>query len=157
MFPILLAFATFWANPSYAEDKSDKIRQRVEQLFVWKVSDRLQLTPDQESKFEAAFKKITEEKQKNSQELDTALVNLEKAKADKKQSAKLLKTYLDLIKKSNQLPNREMDTVSKIFGSEKMVEYVLLKREMTQKFKDALVQGRDSKAELKEPSVIQEK
>jgi len=38
------------------------MRSRLEQLFIWRVSDRLQLTPDEETKFTEAYKKLSDDR-----------------------------------------------------------------------------------------------
>ena len=143
-------------------DKSEKMKQRLEQLFIWRVSDRLQLTPGEESKFTDQFKKLSEERAKLSQELESTLDKIDKDKENSERTSKLLTDYTSVLRKYNQVQSKEMDVMSKLFGTKKMVQYVLLKREMTQKFKDVLSQQSSGtkpveKANLKEPEIIEQK
>lgn len=137
--------------------KSEKMRQRLEQLFVWRVSDRLQLSTQEENRFSGEFKKLSDEKMKLSQDLDSLLDQMEAAKDDKKKSSDLLREYGVTLKKYTQSQNKELEVMEHLLGPRKMVQYVLLKREMTQKFKDVLTQSSGSGPVLKEPQVIQEK
>ncbi|MDZ4676957.1 MAG: hypothetical protein SGI74_05545 [Oligoflexia bacterium] len=142
------------------DDKADKMRQRLEQLFVWRVSDRLQLTPTEEIKFNSEFKKISDKKTQVSNRLESLLDQLEKKKSDTATSTKLLKEYQEVLKQHNALQSNEMEVMGKMFGHKKLVEYVLLKKEMTQKFKDVLTHGQTKAVEnktFKDPEVIQEK
>lgn len=154
--------------------KSEKMRQRLEQLFVWRVSDRLQLTPTQETKFTEEFHKLSDERSKLSQELDSTLDQIDKEKENSDKSTKLLSDYTSALKRYNTMQSKEMDVMGHLFGTKKMVQYVLLKREMTQKFKDLLssnatngspgtvsgtlpVERGAEKPSLKEPQVIEQK
>jgi len=144
------------------DEKSEKMRQKLEQLFEWRVSDRLQFSPDEEIKFKDEFKKFSVQKTKLTQELDALIDQIEKKKGDEKSIPKLLNAYEDNLRKGNELQLREIQAMKRMFGNKRLVEYVLLKREMTQKFKDVLTQNSmQAKASggpvLKEPEVIQEK
>jgi hypothetical protein len=146
------------------DDKTDKMKQRLEQLFVWRVSDRLSLTPSQEQEFSSEFHKISEERSKLSGKMDSLLDDMDKDKQDSSKVAKLLAEYELTLKQYNALQLREMEVMKRVFDSKKLAEYVLLKREMTQKFKDVLSSQNTvssaknpDKTNLKEPQVIQEK
>ena len=128
-------------SPAEAEKhhgRSEKMKQRLEQLFIWRVSDRLQLTPAEESKFTDEFHKLSEERAKLSQDLDVTLDQIDKEKDNSDKTSKLLADYTSELKKYNSMQGKEMDAMSHLFGTKKMVQYVLLKREMTQKFRDVL-------------------
>jgi hypothetical protein len=153
-------FTTAQAQAPKGEEKTDKMRHRLEQIFVWRVADRLGLSTQEESRFNEEFTKLSHEKSELSRKLEVCLAKLVQDKGNNKAVAKHLDEYRDTLKKYNMLQSREMEVLSRIFKPEKMVEYVLLKQEMTQKFKDVLVQGSrpgTEKASLKEPEVIQEK
>lgn len=146
------------------DEKSEKMRQRLEQLFAWRVSDRLQFTPDEEQKFNEQFKKLSAEKFKLAQDLDVIMDKIENEKGKDKEASKLLNAYQVNLKKTNDLQLKELQIMKKMFGSKRLVDYVLLKREMTQKFKDVLSQnsslqakGPGEKPNLEEPKVTQEK
>ncbi len=134
--------------PLSAEDskKPEKMKQRLEQLFMWRVSDRLQLSTSEEMHFEVEYKKISEEKRILRGRSDEVAAQLDQRKADKKLSTKLMQEYLDVMKKLNGLPSKEILMVEKLFGSSKAAEYVLLKREMMKKFKDMLSQDHSQAA-----------
>lgn len=167
-------------SPAQAEDhqaKSEKMKQRLEQLFIWRVSDRLQLTPAEESKFTDEFHKLSEERAKLSQQLEATLDQIDKEKDSIDKTSKLLAEYTSELKRYNAMQGKELDSMSHLFGTKKMVQYVLLKREMTQKFRDVLAirgdrsepvvvhadpQGSSEKTSvnepaLKDPQVIEQK
>jgi hypothetical protein len=162
----LVFSASINVNAESTAATSEKMHARLEQLFTWRVSDRLRLNPEEEIKFNAEFKKLSIEKTNLTQELDRILEKIEKEKNNDKIISRLLSDYQTCLKKGNDLQIRELQVMKKIFGSRKFIEYILLKREMTQKFKDVLTQNsaQQSKSSangaatsMKDPEVIQEK
>jgi hypothetical protein len=157
-------FSSASAQSPKKEDKADKMRHRLEQLFIWRVADRLGLSTQEEARFNEEFTKLTHEKSDLQQKLEASLAKIAQDKADKKLAKKNLAEYQSTLKKYNLLQTKEMEVLGQILGPDRMVEYVLLKQEMTQKIKDVLVQGArpasgpgTEKASLKEPEIIQEK
>jgi len=144
-------------------DSKEKMRNRLEQLFIWRVSDRLGFTPDEESRFATEYKKLTEDRAAALHKLDDIVNRMSAAKDDKKAKAKLFSEWEEANKKSVKVQENEIPALKKILTQDQLVEYVLLKREMFHKFKDALstskttsVAGQQDKQKLKEPEVIQE-
>jgi hypothetical protein len=156
---------------SIQNNKSDKMRSRLEQLFTWRVSDRLQLSPDDEIKFNEEFKKLSNEKNALALELEGLLEKIAQQKDNDKVTSKLMAEYQKGLKKNADLQIKELKEIKKLFGNRRLVQYVLLKKEMTQKFKDVLSQNPTIEAKntehpspssspdekLKDPEVIQEK
>lgn len=166
---IFLLFLTLTLSFSTAraqEEGREKMRTRLEQLFIWRVSDKLQLTPDEETKFTNAYKKLSEDRSAATHKMEDIATKLSEApKDDKKARAKLLNEYIMANKKYVELQENEMPVMKKIFSSDQLVDYVLLKREMFHKFREALGSAKstatadtpESKPKLKDPEVIQEK
>lgn len=126
--------------PAFSDTKSDKAKQRLEQLFLWKVSDRLQLSPKEENQMATEFKKIADEKSKLAVQAEELWAKIEKSKTDKNKSAQLLKEHLSIQSKLHNLQLKEVQTVEKLFGSQRASEYVLVKRELMQKIRDLLTE-----------------
>jgi hypothetical protein len=143
------------------KDEKSKMRQRLEQLFIWRVSDRLDLTTEEEEKFNEEYKKLSEERAKVTQKTDHILDQLSKEKTDKGKG-KLLGEYEDALKDAN-LQLKELTAMKKIFDSKQLADYVLLKRDMFHKFRNVLISDTSAakspgpKAPIKEPQVFQEK
>ena|ERR1700683_4491995 len=143
------------------DEGRDKMRARLEQLFMWRVSDRLQLTPDKESQFSAEYKKLSDEKTQDSRKMDDIVEKISK-ETDSKKKAKLVGDYEDTLKKYTQVQLTEITSMKKIFNVDQMADYVLLKRDMIHKFRDVLTTPTTAVAKspdkkLKEPEVFQEK
>lgn len=153
---VVLTTSLSWAVES---QKSEKIKDRLEKLFVWRVSDRLGLTPEQEEKFNKKYSDLSSERRVLTGQLTDAMNEMERVKAKSADSDKALKKYREILNKLSTLQQKELDELGKDFGPQKMVEYILLKREMTEKFKDVLTQAPQASGStktLKEPEVIQE-
>jgi hypothetical protein len=161
----ILALICVFAVPALSQEEGkEKMRSRLEQLFIWRVSDKLQLTPDEETKFAAEYKKLSEDRADAFHKMDDILNKLSEVKDDKKARAKLLSEYEEASKKSVRVQDNELPAMKKIFTQDQLVEYVLLKREMFHKFRDALATSKTTsvadspdKPKLKEPEVIQQK
>ena len=117
---------------------SDKMKKRLEELFTWRVSDRLQLSSEEEAKFTDQFKKLSDERAKLYQDMDAVLDKIDREKDNTANATKLLGDYNSILKKMSQVQVKEMDVMTKLFGTKRMIQYVLLKREMTQRFKKVL-------------------
>jgi hypothetical protein len=97
------------------------------------------LTPQEEAKFTAEYKKLSEERTSLADKIDDTLKSLAAtAKTDKKTRAKLLSEYEMATKKMAQIQQSEIPAMKKIFNEDRFVEYVLLKREVLKKFREVL-------------------
>jgi hypothetical protein len=155
-------------NVEAGGDRADKMRSRLEQLFIWRVSDRLRLSTTEETRFTTEYRKLTEERQHVNQEIDKSLDRLQKARGNKAQLSEALAEYQRHLKKLNALQTQEMEVMGKILNSDRLAEYILLKRELTEKFRDAVAvaptgvgnvapTGGAASEKSQEPQVIQEK
>src|ERR1019366_6952747 len=90
------------------EDGKEKMRSRLEQLFIWRVSDKLQLSPDEETKFATEYRKLSEDRANAFHKMDEILNKLADLKDDKKARAKLLNEYEEASKKSVRVQDNEL-------------------------------------------------
>ena len=145
----------FVPNPSFS---SNKTKSRLEDLFVWRVSDTLELSPDVEAKFSAEFKRLSEKKAKLGKEIDDVLGEIEKSKDQSKVDAQL-KAYKDKLSEQSRISLEEVETFEKLFGKQKFAQYLVLKRDLTQKLKDFVsTPSKDSGGtkNLSNPKIIQD-
>jgi hypothetical protein len=138
---------------------ANKARSRIEELFVWRVSDTLSLSPDVEGKFSSEFKRLSEQKAQLSNELEKLVEDLEKSR-DPKSTETLLKQYKEKLKAHSRIQIDEMESFEKLFGKQKFAQYLVLKRELTQKLKDFVSNPSKSESssakKLQEPKIIQD-
>jgi hypothetical protein len=142
---------------------STKNKSRLEELFIWRVSDTLSLSPDIESKFSAEFKKLSEKKAALGKEIEETLVEIEKSK-DSPKIETLLTTYKKKVVEQSKISVEEVETFERLFGKQKFAQYLVLKRDLTQKLKDFVSSPSsgsskgesDSAKKLNTPKIIQD-
>src|SRR5689334_15733679 len=120
-------------GPSVSAD-ADKSRVRLEELFKWKVSDTLQLAPAEEEKFSQILKDVADRRHKAFERMDQISSALSKAPTTK-ETEKLIGDYQKQFKAYTEAQLYEIDALKKLFGSEKMGRYIVLKDELTNKLK----------------------
>lgn len=136
-FFIYCLFVGFYEVKAQTTSNPDKAKQRLEELFMWKVSDSLELSAEQESKFTQAFKELNEKKSKSGDKLDKTLVQIEKASTNAEIKSHLA-AYQKELKTYNQISIEEIEVMKKILGEKKLAQYLVLKRDLNQKLKNLL-------------------
>lgn len=148
----------FVAHNVWAE--VDKSKNKVEEFFIWKMSDELKLSPRDEKEFAKIVRELNSTRSKLSQDIQVHLKDADKAATDKEKVA-VLKKYRQSLLAFNDLPTQEFDRMLKLLGGSKAVSYFILKQDISEKFKSFLTspEGRKSegKAILPEPKIIHEK
>lgn len=120
-----------------ATPNSEKARSRLEDLFLWKVSDTLNLSPDEENKFNLEFRNLSDKKLAAATEMEKITKELG-AGADPKQLSKSLENYKSSLTRYNQVQIDELKSMRKIFGDKRFAQYLILKHDLTQKLKNLL-------------------
>lgn len=134
----------------------DKNKSRVEELFLWRVSDSLGLKPNEEAEFNRIVKKSRESKQALDVKIAETLRKMESANSEK-EHATLLGEYKKMLKEYNSCQTQELEQLEKLFGPQKLSQYLVLKDKLLAKLKDALTEGKSqTKGKLKDPKVINE-
>jgi len=139
-------------------------KNRVEELFIWKISDELKLSIPEEKKVSDLIRKLNEKKSKSGDDIQENLKRLAEAKA-LKDKEKLLAEQKRLLRSYNDLSLEEADQIQKILGVNKAAQYFVLKNELTNKLKTVLLSPENSKAtekiekaeKLAPPLIIEEK
>lgn len=135
-------------------------RNKVEEFFIWKMSDELKLSAAEEQQFTALLKDLNKKKQKLNQELQAAIDGMSVDTPDKKKEQQL-KKYRDLLKSYNHLSEAEYDKLKPLLGPSRMVQYLKEKQNLTNRIKALLSQPEASmnteKKPLPPPKLIEEK
>lgn len=152
---IILASA-LWGGESFAT--ASKSRNRIQELFIWKVSDKLELNADVETKFADIVKKLNQEKTQLSEEIDLQVQKMESEKDEAKLQA-LVKSFEVSQKKMNDLQDREVAELKKLLGVKKFARYLVIKRDITNRLKEMLSRSEQDGGDkhMGEPKVIEEK
>ncbi len=154
---ILFILIGFGSVTSFASGEVEARKTRIEDIFIWKMSDELKLTAAEEKE----FTDISRELNKKKLELNKKIQDLVQSLNDKSTESNL-REYKKLIQQYNQISITEFDKIKKIFGSKKFISYLKVKNELNTKMKSILVGEKSDKKEsddkcLPKPKVIIEK
>lgn len=165
---IFLIFLSFSTHPSFvffescfaqnSESKDDKIAdlKRIEQLFIWKVSDELKLSTNEEIKFRSTLIDLNKKKQNLSQEYEDILLTYKQI-ANQKKTTEFKKKILNNLKEQSQLNTLEINELSKFLSEQKIMEYLLIKKDISDKVRASLQKSvRSEGKKLPPPKVIED-
>jgi len=133
LFCFLWMFSSVGANPA---PSAEKAKSRLEELFLWKMSDTLDLSTEEEEKFRTKFKELNERKAKSAQEMDRLMSDIERS--DPKALPKKLEAYNKSLVTYSNIQVEEAKSMRKILGDKRFAKYLILKRDLNQKLKNML-------------------
>lgn len=132
---------------------SDKNRQRIQELFIWKVSDQLELTPEEDKAFRTIIEELNNKKQEASIKMKATVRALEKAK-DEKTRVQLLGKYESELQTYLATQTEEISKLQKLFDAEKMSKYLVVKAKLTESLRILMGSGSSKpKPKLAKPKV----
>lgn len=157
LFITVLMAAGLFAQPSFALSDSEIKKNQLEDIFIWKMSDELKLTAQQEKSFTEISKELNRKKSELNRKIQEAIQNL-----NAKNQESGLQNYRKLMTEYNQLALKEFDSIKKLLGTQKFAEYLQVKHELTTKVKSILIgertgEKKDAAVKLPPPKVIVEK
>lgn len=151
MFVCLLGVATV-----HAADTPN----RVEELFIWKVSDELKLSIPEEKSFTKLIKNLNAKKSSLNEAIQENIRHMGGA-GSAKDKEKLLSEQKRLLKSYNELSIDEVTQIQKLFGPERAAQYFVLKNDLTNKLKTLLAapssNGVSAAPMMAPPHIIEEK
>ncbi len=133
-------------------------RNRVEELFIWKISDELKLSVPEEKSFSSLIRELNSRRSNLNDQLQKNLKKMS-LPGSTKEKEKILNVQRKLIKIYNDLSIEELDKIQKLFGSQRTAEYLVMKNDLTSKVKNLLASPEKQPLEdkLPPPQVIEEK
>lgn len=113
-------------------------KRRLEELFIWKMSEELKLPVETEGSFAEAIRSLNREKAKANVAVAEALNAIDKAQnsdraKSKKEIEKAVKLYESAWRQYGALPLREVSRLRAILGPEKLGRYLVAKSVMAEK------------------------
>lgn len=160
----VLLLCMFYSSFVIATAETPK-KNQVEDIFIWKISDELQLTAKQEKEFGDIHRTLNKKKFELTEDLKKIQtdIRISQPPLTSSEQSKLVQKNRQLLLKLNQLNIDEFDLMKKLLGSQKFLSYLFLKQEINAKFK-SMVLGRtpekfkeDVKNKSNEPVVTEEK
>lgn len=135
----MLVCTAICVTDAQAEPKSGSKSSgsRLEELFVWKVSEGLELPAEQEVKFTETIRELNLQKKKAAEALEESVSQLAKAKT-KLEVDKALAAHRKALKAHHDIQLAELDRLKSLFGSEKLARYLVMKSELSEKLKELL-------------------
>lgn len=129
---------------------------KIEELFIWKISDELKLSTKEEKSFADLFRDLNRKKSNLAHLQDETLTKLSVSTKEKDRTAGL-SDYRKQILEYDKIQLREFDDMKKILGPERLSKYLSVKRDLTNKVKSLLTEKTEKKdSELPVPKVIEE-
>lgn len=135
-FSFIVLTLLFFSHPALADGQREQAR--LESLFIWKVSDALELSIEDEQKFTQILRDLADQKKK--------AITLMKNSVDGMKSNKGhllnkdLKQYEAAAKSYSEVQSEEYKKLIVLLGEEKMARYLVLKHELTHKLRSLLTQ-----------------
>ncbi len=154
------AFEETSFSTSPARGIASESRNKIEELFLWKISDDLKLSVPEEKALSEFVKSQTNKKNKLNEETQENLRQISLAGGDAKKLEKLLVEHRRLLKSYNDLSIQELDQIQKKLGAAKAAQYFVLKNDLTTRLKTLLASPEkpgSPAAKLSTPQVIEEK
>lgn len=124
------------------EQLVERERRRLEEVFIWKMSEELRLSVEIETTFAEAIRALNREKHLANSEVSQSLAALGKSKSPKDRDL-ALKRYERAWRSYGELPLREVSRMRPILGTEKLGQYLVAKSQMAERLK-ALSTGSQS-------------
>ena len=159
MFRSLALFCVFAlvCAASHALTEQEIKKTQLEDIFIWKISDELKLTVQQEKAFTELSKSLNRKKSEINRLIQESIQSLEIGNKETN-----LQKYRRLMSDYNQLSLKEFDSFKKLLGVQKYTEYIRIKNELNTKVKSILigekpVERKEPLVKLPPPKIIVEK
>lgn len=131
-------------------------RNRVEELFIWKISDEMKLSVSEEKNFADLVRELNRKRSESNEKIQKIIQKMAVAK-NSKDREKLLKEHRGALKSYGDLNLEEADRIQKLFGMDRSATYFVLKNDLTNRLKTMLAAPeKPAKAPLPPPQVIEE-
>lgn len=148
----LFAFmASSFAVIPMAHAAAEKNRARIEQLFKWKVSDELSLTPAEEEKFASITKASSEKRRQSSERMEQIVVILRQPKPTDKVDS-LISEYQKLSRSAADFQAQELEDLKKLFGTDRLAKYLVLRADLNTKLKEFLSSSKSAEPAASQPA-----
>ena len=156
----LLLLSIFCLNSAFsvAVHAAEK-RNQLEELLIWKMSDELKLSTTEEKKFSDIVREINKRKAQYNQELQASVEKMSKAKTGKAKDEELT-LYRKSLQNYGRMSEEEFDKLKPLLGPERMVQYLQIKQDLTNRIKTMLTNPEVSPKATKplpSPKLIEEK
>lgn len=156
---LVLLFLCFSFSLESVATAAEK-RNQLEELLIWKMSDELKLNSREEKKFTDIVKDLNQKKSQLNHSLQNSVEKMSKAVSAKTKEQELTQ-YRKVLQTYSRISEEEFDRLKPLLGPERMVQYLLIKQDLTNRIKTMLANpeanGKGGQKVLPAPKVIEEK
>ncbi len=126
------------ANSS--QHSESKVRERLNQIFYWQISDELKLSTKQEKELIAIVEDIQNQRAQFMATRDQTIESLRKLgrAPSNKEAEKALKAYNKAVESLAGLDAQESKRLSKVLNTELLVRFYVIREDVIAKVKEAL-------------------
>lgn len=127
--------------------RGEDVRERLNKIFYWHLSDDLKLTAKQEKEMTVVIQEISARRQSAIDAREAALEDLRKLgkKVDVATASKALDRYRASLVQLSGLDLEEHERLKALFGPETLARYYVVKEEVFQRVREALKQAEHTK------------
>lgn len=157
-----LLFSIFISLPLFAQSAPTPKKNSVEDIFIWKVSDELNLSASEEKKFSDIHRDLNKQKIQLATQLQKlSFQSKENPSLTQARAAEVIKDYKKTLTAYNNLSLQELDKMKLLLGDKKFLDYLAIKQDINLKLKSLVLGDEPSKAKqpakLPPPRIIEEK
>ena len=132
-------------------------KTHIEDIFIWKISDELRLSVQQEKQFSNIHKNLNKKKAELNRKIQDSIQLL-----NSKTGEKALSIHRKMLQEYSDIAIKEFDLIKELLGREKFISYLKIKNELTSKVKSILIgeknsERREAEKKLPPPKVVVEK
>lgn len=155
---LLIPFILF-GSPAFAQSAPTPKKNSVEDIFIWKVSDELNLTATEEKKFADIHRDLNKQKMQLAAKLQKlSFQSKENPQLPKVKAAEIIKDYKKTLISYNNLSLQELDQMKSLLGDKKFLDYLSIKQDINMKLKSLVLEESKAKpVKLPPPQIIEEK
>lgn len=131
---------------TWAEEK----KNQLEELFIWKTSDELKLSSQEEKKFTDIVKSLNKRKAELNQSLHDSVDKMAVAKTTKEREDELAR-YRKNLSSYNKISEEEFDKLKAVLGTDRLAQYFKIKQDLTGRIKSMLANPEQKSVPVKKP------
>lgn len=120
-------------------------RARLEELFIWRVSEELRLAPTEEMKFTEAIHSINQRRREANAKMDQAVRGLSGVKT-RAEAEKALSAHRAALRETQAAANAELEKLKPLLGAQKLAQYLVVKNSILEKLKEMLASPASAQA-----------
>jgi hypothetical protein len=144
---VLMLLCVTGVAMSPTNSRADEVRERLNRIFYWHLSDDLKLSPQQEKSMIQIIEDIQTRRQSALSDRDKALEALKKLgkSPTASDSEKVLSRYRKTLEVVGALDVEEADRLKKLLGPATLVRFYVVREEVLGRVKEALQNVKDKK------------